>query len=123
MPDLEPGKHVSLKEFQQDVQKALEKNFGQFIEASQSRTDEGLRVLRVSAAGTVSDVGVHWIYYLVSNEKGRRTLVVFTMPEKRVEQFVATDHALMSSFEFLDRPTEQPPRLTERPQAESRTTQ
>jgi hypothetical protein len=123
MPDLEPGKHTSLEEFQRDVQKALDKNFGQFIQASQSRTDEGLRVLRVSAAGTVSDVGVHWIYYLVSNEKGRRTVFVFTLQEKLVEQFAATDHALISSFEFLDRSSSEPPKLTEKPGREATTTQ
>lgn len=122
MPDLEPGKHMSLEAFQRDVQKALDKNFGQFVEASQSRTDEGLRVLRVSAAGTVSDVGVHWIYFLVSNEKGRRTLFVFTLPEKRVEQFAAADHALMSSFEFLA-PAAESPRLTGRPEAEMTNTE
>jgi len=123
MPDLEPGKHVPLEEFQADVQKALDKNFGQFVQASQSRTDEGLRVLRVSAAGTVSDVGVHWIYYLISNEKGRRTVFVFTMQEKLVERFAATDHAVMSSFEFVNRSSAESPRLTEKPAAEATTTE
>jgi hypothetical protein len=123
MPDLEPGKHVGLEQFQRDLQKALDENFDQFVEASQSRTDEGLRVLRVSAAGSVSDVDVHWIYYLVSNEKGRRTAFVFTLQEKFVEQFAATDHVLMSSFEFLARSPQDPPKLTERLEADTTTTE
>jgi hypothetical protein len=123
MPDLEPGKHVSLEEFQRDLHKALDKNFGQFIEASQSRTDEGLRVLRVTAAGSVSDVGVHWIYYLVSNEKGRRVVFVFMLQDESVEQFAATDQSLMSSFEFLARSPAESPRVTERPDAEATTTE
>jgi hypothetical protein len=115
MPDVAAGKHVSLEQFQQDIRKSLGDNFGQFIEASQSRTDEGLRVLRVSATGVVSDVNVQWAYYLISNEKGRRTALVFTCGQKVSERFGAADRALASGFQFIDRVDDEPAKLTELP--------
>jgi hypothetical protein len=118
MPDLAPGKHVLLDAFQQDIQKTLGSNFGQFVDASQWRTDEGLRVLRVSAAGVVSDVTVQWIYYLISDEKGRRTAVVFTLDQENAERFATADQTLASSFQFLDRAPPKEPRVTDQRPAE-----
>ncbi len=123
MPDLAPGKHVLLEAYQQDIQKTLGSNFGQFVDASQWRTDEGLRVLRVSAAGAVAEVTVQWVYYLVSDEKGRRTAVVFTLDQKNVERFAAADQTLVSGFQFLDRPHSDEPRLTDRQPSESTATE
>ena len=123
MPDLAPGKHVLLEAFQQDIQKTLGGNFGQFVDASQWRTDEGLRVLRVSAAGVVSEVTVQWIYYLISDEKGRRTAVVFTLDQENAEQFATADQTLVSSFQFLDRAPSEEPRVTDKQQAETNGTE
>ncbi|MEO8495486.1 MAG: hypothetical protein ABI614_10470, partial [Planctomycetota bacterium] len=46
LPDLAAGKRVQLPEFQADIEKALAKNFGQFVEASQQKSESGHRVLR-----------------------------------------------------------------------------
>jgi hypothetical protein len=114
MPDLAPGKHVLLETFQQDIRQTLANNFGQFIDASQWRTNEGLRVLRVSAEGAVSEVTVQWIYYLISDEKGRRTAVVFTLDQKNAERFAAADQALVSGFQFVEPPTAEQPRVSDK---------
>jgi hypothetical protein len=93
---------LQLEEFQTDIQKSLGETFGQFIEASQFESDHGLRVLRVVAGGVASELPIHWIYYHVSNNAGRRLTYVFTMEAENASRFAAADHAFTSSLELFD---------------------
>ena len=55
--DLPAGKQVSMDELQADIKQSLEKNFQEFLEAKpQAVTDDGLRMLRVVAAGESSEL-------------------------------------------------------------------
>ena len=108
-PDLPAGKQVSMDELQADIKQSLDKNFQEFLEASQTVTDDGLRVLRVVAAGESSELPIHWIYYLISNDQGRRAAFVFTLEAKLAETFAATDRALTSTFQFGERPATKSP--------------
>lgn len=103
LPDLDRGKRVPLDAFRADVQKALGKNFGEFVEASQRTNDRGLRVLRAVVSGVASELPIQWIYYHLSDSDGRQAAIVFTMDSKVVEKFAGGDDALVSSFEFAER--------------------
>ena len=76
LPEREPDKLVSLEEFQEDVRRALGKNFGEFVEAQQSVDQSNHRVLRVVAQGVVhnkaTEVPIRWIYYHVADRQGRQ---------------------------------------------------
>jgi hypothetical protein len=102
LSDLPAGKQMQLGVFQKEIRRALGKAFSQFTEASQSVTDRGLRVLRVVATGTVSELPIQWTYYHVSDDKGRRVSYVFTMESKLAEQFAGADGVLISSLEFAE---------------------
>lgn len=101
--DRPAGQQLPLEEFQADVERSLEKNFGQFVAASQTTTDAGIRVLRVVAVGVVSELPIQWIYYHLSNDEGRRVSFVFTMEASLVERFGAADQVMAGTFEFLPR--------------------
>jgi hypothetical protein len=101
LPPLEEGKRLQLEDFQQDIQKSLGDNFGQFLEASQHE-DHGLRVLRVTAGGQASELLIHWIYYHVCNDEGRRLTYVFTMEAENADEFAAADVPFTSSLELFD---------------------
>ena len=79
LPKLSPGSQTSLAEFQDDVQKALGKAFGEFIEAAQSGSDANYQVYRVVVGGKVSELPIRWNYYLVTDEQGRRVVFAFTV--------------------------------------------
>jgi hypothetical protein len=100
LPDRDPTKLVSLEEFQQDVQRALGANFGEFVEASQSANDANYRVYRVVVHGTASDIRMRWIYYLVCNPQGRQAAATFTVEQSLVERFADSDKVLVSSLRF-----------------------
>ncbi len=103
LPDLASGKRVQLPEFQADIEKALGKSFGQFVEASQQRSDRGHRVLRAVVSGLASELPIQWIYYHISDDDGRQTALVFAMDAKIVEKFAGADQSIVDTFEFVDR--------------------
>lgn len=104
LPFLAPGKQLSLEEFQDDIKQSLTKTFRQFAEASQSTTEEGLRVLRVVAVGESAGLAVQWNYYHISNDAGRRLALVFTFESALYDRFAETDRSVVSSVQFLSLP-------------------
>lgn len=104
LPALAPGKELPLDELQEDVRQSLGKNLRQFIEASVSHTDEGLRILRVAAAGEAAEIPVQWNYYHLSNAKGQRLALVFTLESEQLDRFAEIDRPLAASLSFLEDP-------------------
>jgi hypothetical protein len=101
LPPLPAGRRLQLEEFQQDIKKALAENFRQFVEASQDQTSHGLRVLRVTAAGEASELPIHWIYYHVCDDAGRRLSFVFTLEAEKIERFAGADSAFATNLELF----------------------
>jgi hypothetical protein len=101
LPDRDPAKLVALDEFQEDVRRALGKNFGEFVEAGQSTSPSNCRIYRVAAQGTSSDVPMRWVYYLVSDPRGRQVALTFAVEQKMVERFADADKAMVGSLRFV----------------------
>ena len=97
---------VSLEDFQNDVRRALDKNFGEFVNAKQWGNAAGYRVLRVAANGVVHDksteVPIHWIYYHVADDHGRQVALTFTVEQERLDRFADADRALVDSLRFAE---------------------
>jgi len=107
LAEAEPGKRLALESFQAEVLQALTSNAGQIAEASQSTSDDGLRILRVQATGIASEVPIVWIFYHLSNEQGRQAALSFTLGADAQERFAEGDRTLVESFEFTPRPQPQ----------------
>lgn len=95
-------KPVTLAEFQKDVQQSLGKNFGQFVKASQESSDAGYTVLRVVAHGSVSQLPIAWIYYLIQDANGQGVTVAFTFEQDLESRFAQADRALVSSLRLVE---------------------
>jgi hypothetical protein len=89
-----PTKLATLAEFQHDVQNSLGKNFGQFVNASQFTNEAGYNVLRLVVHGTVSQLPIEWIYYLITDSNGQRVSLAFTLEESLLDRFARADRAL-----------------------------
>lgn len=103
LTDAAPGKQLTMQSFQSDIQRVLDKNFGQFVDATESKTDHGLRVLRTVVAGVAADLPIQWNYYHLTDETGRQVSLVFTMDAKLVERFAAADQTLVSSLQIVEK--------------------
>ncbi len=104
LPPIDEGEQFTIIDFQEDVKRALDANFGEFVAASESLTDGGLHVMRVVATGTISDLAIEWAYYHLSDDQGRRASSVFTYESELADRFAAADQAVTSSFRFVDPP-------------------
>jgi len=106
LPQRDREQLVSLEDFQNDVRRALDKNFGEFVEAKQWGNDAKHRVLRVVVNGVVhgksTDVPIRWIYYHVADEQGRQVALTFTVEQERLEQFAEADRAIVDSLRFAE---------------------
>ena len=121
LPPLPKGEQLSLSSFQTDVEQTLGQNRGQIVEAGQSQTAGGLRVLRVVVSGTASELPIQWVYYHVSSAKGQRASVVFTMEARLVERFGHIDQELIDSLVLSSSPLDETrePQPAAKPDAKS----
>jgi hypothetical protein len=103
-PDADSGKRPTLAAFQTEIQKGLDKDFGQFVQASESVNSVGHVIYRVVAEGKVSDLPIQWRYYLVADDQGRQAVFAFTLESELAQQLGDADQELISTLEFADRP-------------------
>ena len=94
------GKDVTLEQFQDQIRAALEKHFGQFVEASESVSPSKYRVLRVVAQGEASDLPIQWYYYLMTDDHGRQVVLTFTVANEFVDRFGDADRKLVRALRF-----------------------
>jgi hypothetical protein len=113
LPDGPPGKHLALPTLQADVVQSISPHAGQIVETAEGTGDGGLRVLRVSAAGVVSEVSMQWVYYHVSNDAGRRAGLTFTFQTDLLEKFADRDRGMVETFQFRPRADTGQPASTE----------
>ncbi len=98
---IDSKEQFTMIDFQNDVKRALDADFGEFLAASESLTDSGLHVMRVVASGNISDLSIEWVYYHLSDDQGHRASCVFTYETDLVDRFAAADQAVISSFRFV----------------------
>ncbi len=108
LTDLKPGEQMTLEGFQAEVKKALGERLAQIVDASQAINSQGLREMRVSAVGTANSLPITWIYYLVSDDSGRRYATIFTLETNLAETFAEADRSLMSGFNLIELPRPTP---------------
>ena len=103
LPDLQAGTQLRAEVFRQQVQAALGDSVSQIIETTEETTPGELHIIRVVAAGVVSELPVQWIYYHVTERTGRRLSCVFTMESNLTERFGVIDQTMIGSLSFIQR--------------------
>ena len=101
---LESGKEWTLEALQADVHQTLGEQLSDIIEADQSVSETGLKVLRVTAVGSVQGVPIRWVVLHFSDDTGRRILGTFTMEGANFTSFAGSDVQLASSLRFEAQP-------------------
>jgi hypothetical protein len=106
LPKRDREQLISLEDYQNDVQRALGKNFGELVDAKQWGNAAGYRVLRVTANGVArdksSELPICWIYYHVADEHGRQLALTFTVEKEHLDRFAEADRAIVDSLRFAE---------------------
>ncbi|MEW4565847.1 hypothetical protein AB1K70_25245 [Bremerella sp. JC770] len=102
LTNMKAGEQMTLEGFEAEVKKALNERLGQVVDASQAVNSQGLRELRITAVGTANKMPITWIYYLISDDNGRRYSTVFTFETSLAEKFGQTDRSFMSGFDLME---------------------
>ena len=105
LPSLEAGKQWTLEAFSQDIKQTLGDQMTDLIDADERVSPIGLRVLRVTAAGSVQGVPIQWVLMHFSDDTGRRMQATFTLEADNLEAFAGSDLQLSSSLRLSDRVT------------------
>jgi hypothetical protein len=102
LQDVEPAKLPTLEQFQDDIRKSLDKNFGRFVHASEKRTTDGLLVYRTVIEGSASDLPILWNYYHVADSLGHHAVYAFTLEQNLTERLADMDEVMIATSTFLD---------------------
>lgn len=110
VPNASPGRVVPLEKFEADIEASLGERFGEFVSREKIPTTDGRQIYRAEVTGNVImkstkgriDLPMHWIYYLVSDDKGRQASFVFSVEPPLLEQLRGRDQELVTSLKFTN---------------------
>lgn len=102
LPDAD--KMPTLAQFQADIRRSLDKNFGQFTNVTESENSFGHIVFRAEAIGTVEGLEITWIYYLVQDRHGRQTVFAFTCENPMLKRMADADEDMIATLRFAPPP-------------------
>jgi hypothetical protein len=114
------GEQLTLEAYQAGLKKSLGTTFGDFVEAGESLSDSGLRVLRVVIAATVSEVPIHYVFCHLSDDHQNRLSLAFTMDADNVERFARSEETVIDSLQFTAKIADDETKPTEQAKAEKK---
>jgi hypothetical protein len=97
---VDADKLPNLETFQHDVQKALDKNFGQFLEVGESRNSQGYTVYQVAVEGKASDLPILWNYFYLADQQGHAVVFAFTVERSQAELLGKIDQSIVDSLQI-----------------------
>ncbi len=96
----------SLSQFQDEIRKALGDKFTQFARAAESGAPGELKVYRVIAQGSVSDLPIEWRYYLLMAPDGSQVSLAITVEQALAERLADADQELVAGVQVIAKATE-----------------
>lgn len=102
-PNAGKGRHQDLRQFRDDVRRALGERFGQYLGEGEVEGDPagGFRY-KVAVQGRQGTLGVLWDYFLCAGPEGDQLLVTFTLAEASAKAFGDQDLQLVGSLRWKD---------------------
>lgn len=83
---------------ERDVERSLDGQFGRFESSAEVTRDDGVRVVRVVAAGRADGLPFRWIHYVLSDGEGRRLAATFMVEQALAKRFGTADRDLIDGL-------------------------
>ena len=105
-----PGEHMGEKEFQQEVQKAIGKDFRRIVQAEVIPSQDDRYIYRVTSVGETQQpvqgsdakiIPLQWIYYLIASPAGQQIVLVMTLEPESEKRFENQDISLALGMQFI----------------------
>ncbi len=98
------GRHQDPNQFREDVRRAIQSRFVQFLGAGEVDGDPagGYRY-KVGVQGREGDLGIVWYYYLLASPDGEQLLATFTLAQDHVNAFSEQDLQMIGSLRWESR--------------------
>lgn len=104
------GEHMGEKQFQQEVQKAIGKDFRRIVQAEVIPSNDDRYIYRVTAVGETDQpldngeskkIPLQWIYYLIASPTGQQIVLVMTLEPESEKRFENQDISLALGMQFM----------------------
>ena len=109
-PSVTEGSSTPIEQFEADIERSLGERFGEVVARERGPDSRGRADLRIVVRGNVvlkstqgrADVPMMWIYYLVTDPRGRQAAFVFFVDPSLVEQLRDRDREIVAGLEFVE---------------------
>jgi hypothetical protein len=87
-----------LAEVQRDVERSLAGQFDHVVHASEATRSDGVRIVRVEAAGTAEGRPFRWMHHVLADGAGHRVAVTCMVEQPMAKRFAAADRDLVDGL-------------------------
>lgn len=90
----------TIAEVERDLERSLGGQFGRIEHSSEAARSDGVRIVRVVAAGRVDGRPFRWIHHVLTDEAGHRLAASCMLEEAMEKRFGAADRELVDGVSF-----------------------
>ena len=94
----------TIAEVERDLERSLAGQFGRIEHSSEAARSDGVRIVRVVAAGRVDGRPFRWIHHVLVDEAGHRLAASCMLEETMERRFGSADRELVDGVSFPDVP-------------------
>lgn len=91
----------SLDAYKKEIQKGLGDHFGQFVREAEYVNDAGYNVYSVIVDGQYEENPFRWIYYLLTDDYGNQTTLMFEIRADMLDVFDTAGQEILESFRMI----------------------
>ena len=91
---------TSLATFKRDLVDGLGENFGEVIDSQEDTNEAGYKEYRITIEGSVEDLPLRWVYYLLTDKNGKQAVIVFVIGLEQLDVFGQIDRDFVTSFKM-----------------------
>ena len=88
----------TIAEVERDLERSLAGQFGRLEHSSEATRSDGVRLVRVVAAGRADGLPFRWVHYVLTDGTGHRLVVTCTLEQSQEKRFGTCDRELVDGI-------------------------
>lgn len=101
LPRRAANQPLTLEKYKTEIAKVVGQNpSARLVKTDEVTTDSGLNAMSIVVSGVEEELPVNWIYYHVSDNRGKQVTFVFTLAETAADRVAGAAKQLVNEFKF-----------------------